>query len=234
MNALFDTAILVEDEPNLASTIKIALKRLGIIPKHATTIREARDHILKAMPEFVLLDRFLPDGDGLNLCEELRKKGFAGVILMLTAAGQTSDRVQGLNAGADDYLPKPFAWEEFEARIRALSRRKPQVAPQTQANAANEEPGLWHQDEARLRIQGPLGWVELTPLEYKLATHLMSAQGAIVNRDDLLKHVWGFTLLPKTRTVDHFMSRLRKHFERNPEEPEHFLTVRGAGYRFQA
>ncbi|MGZ3707264.1 MAG: winged helix-turn-helix domain-containing protein, partial [Bdellovibrionota bacterium] len=77
------------------------------------------------------------------------------------------------------------------------------------------------------------GWVELTPLEFKLAARLILAGGAIVSRDDLLKDVWGFTLLPKTRTVDHFLGRMRKHFEADPENPRHFLTVRGAGYRFE-
>jgi DNA-binding response OmpR family regulator len=86
----------------------------------------------------------------------------------------------------------------------------------------------------RLRILGPKGWVELTPLEFKLANHLIAAEGAIVSREELLKEVWGFRFLPKTRTTDYFLGRLRKVFERNPDSPKHFLTVRGAGYRFSA
>jgi two-component system alkaline phosphatase synthesis response regulator PhoP len=117
---------------------------------------------------------------------------------------------------------------ELSARIEALARRAAQnPAPEI----GSETP--WTLDEGRLRIRGPSGWVELTPLEFKLARHLMDAKGEIVSRDTLLKAVWGFTLLPKTRTVDHFLGRLRKLFERNPEEPAHFITVRGAGYRFQ-
>src|SRR5262249_464480 len=93
---------------------------------------------------------------------------------------------------------------------------------------------LWSLDIDRLRILGPTGWITLTPLEFKLASKLISAKGTIITRDALLKDVWGFNFLPKTRTVDHFLGRLRKRFERNPEEPRHFITVRGAGYRFEA
>lgn len=224
--SLFGSALLLEDEPHLAETLKIALRKLAIPTRHSTTLADAREKLASKSVEFLLLDRTLPDGDGLELCGELREAGFSGVILMLTARGQVEDRVQGLDAGADDYLPKPFSWTELEARIRALARRKaPVSAP---------KPGLWQLEPDRLRIQGPRGWVELTPLEFKLASKLIEAAGSIVTRDELLKDVWGFTLLPKTRTVDHFLGRLRKHFERNPEEPDHFLTVRGAGYRFQA
>jgi DNA-binding response OmpR family regulator len=240
---LFDSALLVEDEPRLADTLKIALRKLEIPARHATTLAAAREQLRAAPVELVLLDRALPDGDGLALCEELRARGYAGAILMLTAQGQVEARVQGLDAGADDYLAKPFSWSELEARIRALARRNRRPAPMagaaTDAGApvatdARAQPPLWTLEPERLRILGPPGWVELTPLEFKLASRLIRASGAIVTRDELLKDVWGFTLLPKTRTVDHFLGRLRKHFERNPEEPDHFLTVRGAGYRFIA
>ena len=234
----FESALLVEDEPQLADTLKIALRKLMIPTRHATTLDEARKILSEKKIEFVLLDRALPDGDGLSLCEELRAEGYTGTILILTASGLMKDRVLGLDAGADDYLPKPFSWEELEARIRALARRKKVLAPAAASNAelaakSHEPPSPWTIEEERLRIHGPLGWVELTPLEFKLALKLIEADGAIVTRDELLKDVWGFKLLPKTRTVDHFLGRLRKHFERNPEEPVHFVTVRGAGYRFE-
>ena len=149
--------------------------------------------------------------------------------------GRCRARVVGLNQGADDYLPKPFSWDELEARIRAFLGRFP-MRPAAADHAEPPNPALacWKLDEYRLRIQGPRGeWIDLTPLEYKLASRLIGASGTIVTRDRLLKDVWGFTLLPKTRTVDHFLGRLRKHFEENPETPKHFITVRGAGYRFE-
>lgn len=231
MSALFQSALLVEDERNLAQALRIALRKLGIKAEHAVNLASARRSLGAegaSQPELVLLDRNLPDGDGIDLCQELREAGYRGMILILTAVGQTEERVRGLMSGADDYLPKPFSWEELSARLHALARRK---ALRQEPAAARDE--TWATDPSRLRILGPLGWKDLTPLEFKLATHLMDARGAIVSRDELLKRVWGFTLLPKTRTVDHFMGRLRKLFEKDAEAPAHFLTVRGAGYRFE-
>ncbi len=222
---VFGRTLLVEDERNLAEALKIGLGRLATPIDHARNLAEAEDAIERARPELIVLDRMLPDGDGLTLCRSLRSGGFGGMILMLTAAGDADARIAGLEGGADDYLAKPFDWDELRARVRALSRRR---------LAGNEgQTSRWTLDDTRLRIQGPVGWVELTPLEYRLAGHLIRSAGAIVSRAELLKEVWGFTLLPKTRTVDHFLGRLRKMFEANPEEPRHFLTVRGAGYRFE-
>jgi len=227
MHSLFSSALLVEDEPNLVTALTVALRKLDIPTVYAPTLAAAKNLIRLKNPEFILLDRSLPDGDGLDLCTSLRQQNYSGTILILTASGQIEDRVDGLNAGADDYLPKPFSWQELEARIRALARRKASFQP------LQNEPVLWHSESSRLQILGPKGWVVLTPLEFKLATNLIQKKGEIISRDGLLKEVWGFTLLPKTRTVDHFLGRLRKHFEHNSEEPRHFLTIRGAGYKFQ-
>ncbi|HTL11076.1 MAG TPA: response regulator transcription factor [Bdellovibrionota bacterium] len=223
----FQRALLVEDEKALGQALQVAVQELGIVTRLSRTLAEARASFEKGEPDLLVLDRTLPDGDGLTLCRELRERGFAGAVLMLTARGAATDRVDGLDAGADDYLPKPFSWDELAARVRALARRVPFRSGQ----ASSEGP--WAMDDSRLRIMGPLGWVALKPLEFKLARCLIEAEGKILGRDDLLRRVWGFTLIPKTRTVDHFMGRLRKRFESDPEQPRHFQTVRGAGYRFQ-
>ncbi len=223
----FTSALLVEDEPSLATALQIALKKLKIYSFCVSTLSEAQRVFKIQKPDFILLDRTLPDGDGLEFCKLLRNENYHGAILILTASGKTEDRIHGLNAGADDYLPKPFSWEELEARINALARR------QTFFQTDLSETALWKVDETRLSVLGPKGWVILTPLEFKLASRLIDQKGKIVSRADLLKNVWGFTLLPKTRTVDHFLGRLRKHFEENPEQPIHFLTIRGAGYKFE-
>lgn len=229
-STLFSTALLVEDEPSLVTALEVALHKLEISVQSVGTLTEARNALKDTLPEFILLDRTLPDGDGLTLCQELRNSSYRGTILILTASGQIEERVQGLNQGADDYLSKPFSWEELEARIRALARRKSRFYP---SNSPELWPKLWEQDHSKLRIYGPKGWVTLTPLEYKLAARMIAQPGKIISRDELLKNVWGFTLLPKTRTVDHFLGRLRKYFEENPEQPKHFLTIRGAGYLFE-
>jgi DNA-binding response OmpR family regulator len=233
-SAAFFSALLVEDEAHLAKALKIAFRKLGIEVRTVTTLKQARLMLTEFEPELVVLDRELPDGDGLSLCSELRARDYSGAILMLTARGEVEARVEGLRSGADDYLPKPFSWEELAARLEALARRSRFPKAEARTPDPGADPKLWTCEEKRLRIRGPRGWVELTPLEYKLAQHLIGAQGEIVTREALLKQVWGFTLLPKTRTVDHFLGRLRKAFETNPEDPKHFLTVRGAGYRFNA
>ncbi len=227
----FRSVLLVEDETALAQTLKIALSRLQIPEiRHSTTLKEARSLFTKSRPDLLILDRNLPDGDGLDLCRKLRAEKYDGTILCLTAKGEMEDRVAGLDSGADDYLAKPFHWEELAARIRALGRRR-ETKP---APPPAEVVELWKTEPDRLRIHGPKGWVELTPLEFKLATHLITAAGSIVSREELLKEVWGFRFLPKTRTTDYFLGRLRKYFELDPDAPKHFVTVRGAGYRFIA
>ncbi len=224
---LFRNVLLIEDEPALAATLEVALKPFSEqLPKHALNLQDARK-IFRAEPiEFVVIDRQLPDGDGVDFCQEIRSKGFKGMILFLTARGAIEDRVQGLKSGADDYLAKPFSLEELKARIEALARRKPEFVPPRAVE-------LWTIDETSLSIDGPIGQVVLTPLEFKMVKHLMDADGAIVSREQLLRDVWGFRFLPQTRTVDYFMGRLRKKFEQDPENPAHFLTVRGAGYKFK-
>lgn len=240
---VFSTALLVEDEPHLATSLEVALRKMEIQTRVAGTVAEAKVFLSESLPEFILLDRMLPDGDGLSICSWLREKDYHGAILVLTASGQTEERVRGLNSGADDYLAKPFSWEELEARIKALARRHAAVSalasPSAPALSSSKgpapapSPSLWTIDENRLRIFGKSGWIELTPLEFKLASKLITNPGINVSRDELLSQVWGFRFLPKTRTVDHFLGRLRKYFEPDCENPRHFLTIRGAGYRFE-
>ena len=235
----FKSLLLVEDELSLAETLKIALKKLNIGKvTHAKTLDEARKILEAGLPEAVILDRTLPDGDGMELCSELRARAYTGAILFLTARGQVEERLAGFRSGADDYLPKPFVLEELQMRLSALSRRLSQsvseVLPKKVTQKNEEKISLWSRDPDRLRVYGQKGWAKVTPLEYKLATHLMDANGSIVSRETLLKEVWGFRFLPKTRTVDFFMGRLRKRFEIDPDAPKHFLTVRGHGFRFSA
>ncbi len=231
----FKSALLLEDEPNLALALELSLRRLGVETLHHVTTLAAASELWAVLtkegrtPELALLDRMLPDGDGLSFCRELRRRGYAGRILVLTASGHVEAKVEGLDAGADDYIPKPFSWEELEARVRALARR---ASPPTPAAGAPREDEPWAVDESNLRIRGPRGWVEMTPLEFKLVRKLVESGGRIVSRDELLTDVWGFKWLPRTRTVDYFMGRVRKNFEADPERPRHFLTVRGVGYRF--
>jgi DNA-binding response OmpR family regulator len=225
----FRDVLVVEDEPQLARTLGVALKHLALPARFASTLQAARDEIEKRVPDLVLLDRMLPDGDGVTLCQEIRGR-FAGglpLVMILSARSESPERVLGLDAGADDYLPKPFSIDELHARIRALSRRYPASAPE-----AKSIEGLWDLNSDTQQVLGPKGWVGVTQLEFKLLEKFLAHPGRVVSRDDLLKDVWGFQWLPKTRTVDFFISRVRKNFEIDPDHPRHFITVRGVGYRF--
>ncbi|MBN21458.1 MAG: DNA-binding response regulator [Bdellovibrionaceae bacterium] len=225
---LFKHILIVEDEFHLGEALTVSLRKLADYVEKVSTIESARYYLethWDSLPDLVVLDRNLPDGDGIQFCRELRNHGNTGMILMLTAQSGIEQRIEGLDAGADDYLPKPFSWEELKARLKALARRLPE-------KKASIDP-LWSMDFKKLQIKGPAGWVRLTPLEFKLAAALIHANGEIVGRDQLLREVWGFQLLPQTRTVDLFMSKLRKRFEPDPERPLYFKTIRGAGYSFQ-
>lgn len=220
---LFSHALLVEDEPAFARVLLHALHEMNIPVRHAADLREARKILKSQTVDLILLDRNLPDGDGLSLLSQLPSARPA--VLVLSARGELDDRVTGLNQGADDYLPKPFRLEEFEARLKAIARRVRPI-PET------PQP-LWTIDLDRSRVFGPRGWQELTPLELKFFRILSENADKIVPRRKLLTEVWGMSLLTRTRSVDQFLARLRKYFELHPEDPQHFLTYRGQGYLFK-
>lgn len=230
----FRDVLVLEDEVQLARTLAVAMKQLGLNARFASTLEQARQAIHSQMPDLLLLDRTVPDGDGLELCRELRNSpppATVPMILILSARGEANDRIAGLDQGADDYLPKPFSLDELHARIRALSRRFTMAAPPT-PQLKSAATSLWTLDHDHQKVLGPRGWIEVTQLEFKLLSKFFNQPGEVLSRDDLLKDVWGFQWLPKTRTVDFFMTRVRKNFEKDPNNPRHFLTVRGVGYRF--
>lgn len=238
MSALsFSRVLLVEDEPQLAQALGVALSKLGLRATRAATLEKARAALAVEFPELVLLDRMLPDGDGIQLLHEIaqarsaRLEGDDPMVLILSAQDSTQDRVDGLNAGADDYLPKPFSFQELEARIHALSRRRARTS--IESHAIDSIARVWRLDPSNLRVTGPSGAKTLTPLEFKFIQKLVESEGQIVSREALLKEVWGFSLLPRTRTVDQFLARMRRYFEIDAEKPRHFLTHRGAGYVFK-
>lgn len=223
--------IVLEDEPQLAKTLSYALKHLSLDATIVTTLKQAQEQILKIRPDLLILDRMVPDGDGLSICKWLRQQKLDNepMILVLSAKGTAEERILGLDAGADDYLPKPFNFDELASRIKALARRYRKNTPTIAPAEPNE---LWSVNPDNLKILGPKGWISVTQLELKLLSKFFSHPREVISRDDLLKDVWGFQWLPKTRTVDFFMTRVRKNFEIDPNNPKHFITVRGVGYRF--
>lgn len=212
--------LLVEDEVVLADTLLLSLKKLGYDCSHARTLKEARELLKKNRFDLFILDRNLPDGEGTRLLKDPNRGG--AMSLILSSKSSVAEKVEGLNYGADDYLAKPFSYLELSARLQALERRRPTV----------ENAEYWTSDETTLSIQTPRGKIELTPLEFKFLTYLIARRNTIVSKSRLLQEVWGFTFLPKTRTVDYVITNLRKRIEEEPDSPKHLLTIRGAGVKF--
>ena len=217
--------LLVEDDPTLSMSLEVSLRSRGHELTSCRLLSEAKSLSADQGFDLILLDLGLPDGDGIELCETLRQRGSIVPILMLTARGTVEARVEGLSAGADDYLPKPFELPELVARVDALLRRK-----------------AWHGPGERLRLgrmeidfRARQAWqdgesMHLTDMEYRVLEYLVDRTGDVVSREELLERVWRLSPRSRTRTVDVFMSRLRRYLE--PEKGAKVLvTVRGEGYR---
>ncbi len=229
--------LLVDDEDHLAAGLKLNFELEGYAVDIAATTREAA-RLLVRPDAFaaIVLDVMLPDLDGFTLCQRLRDSGNYTPVIMLTARADPEDRVRGLEAGADDYLVKPFLLDELLARVRSLIRRArwdqaraggAAVADTLQFGEASVD---FATCEATIRGQ-PL---HLTRLELDLLKYFAEHPGRVLSRQELLENVWHLRNYPNTRTVDNFVARLRKHFEPQPRRPVHILSVRGAGYRFVA
>lgn len=224
--------LLVEDELSLAAGIRENLEAEGYAVEHISHGSAALARILEAEFDLVVLDVMLPGLDGLSICEQARAAGRDVPILFLTAKGDGDDRIRGLEAGGDDYLAKPFRLEEFLLRVQAILRRRLWLA------AAGRRANVLRFGGNEFDVGAMQGrsWDgrshELTQKEAMILQTLADRDGEVVSRDELLDAVWGYEVFPSTRTIDNFIVRLRKRFERRPEEPVHFHTVRGIGYRF--
>jgi DNA-binding response OmpR family regulator len=214
--------LLVEDEPVLGDAIRLSLSKMGLECEWVTTLQEARSALSRERFDLWVLDRNLPDGEGTALLSTSGRSH--ALVLILSSKSGVEERVQGLKMGADDYLPKPFSYRELEARLEALSRRLPPAS----SSATGTH---WVLDRDSLKLRTERVEVVLTPLEFKFMEYLLAREGSIVSKDRLLKDVWGFAFLPKTRTVDYLINQLRKRIEPDPEHPRHLLTIRGAGVK---
>ena len=219
--------LLLEDDPAIARTAAYALQREGLAVTHVLLVGEARSRVLRARPDALVLDIGLPDGNGLDLCRELRRHADAAVralpMLMLTARGEEIDRVLGLEMGADDYLTKPFSPRELVARVRALLRRAALSPPPS-------SPRRFELDEAGQRIRYAGSWLSLTRLEYGLLRTLLAAPSRIHSRAALLDAVWGGASEANDRTVDTHVKTLRAKLREVTPGLDPIATHRGLGY----
>jgi two-component system alkaline phosphatase synthesis response regulator PhoP len=226
--------LVVEDDANLAAGVMENLRVEGYEVSLAGDGEQALSWLAAHNCALVILDVMLPGADGLTVCRTLRERGNTTPVLFLTARGDPADRVRGLEAGGDDYLAKPFHLQEFLLRVRAILRRWDwyRSASATADTAVLRFGG----NEVDFRVFRARAWTgeaqELTEKEAMILKVLAEHAGQIVSREDLLERVWGYDVFPSTRTVDNFILRLRKRFEKDPANPRHFLTVWGVGYRF--
>ncbi|MEZ5302420.1 MAG: response regulator transcription factor [Verrucomicrobiales bacterium] len=221
--------LIAEDEPAMRTALTDLLEAEGYRTIAANDGAQALNRALREKPDLILLDVMMPKVDGFSVCKALRKAGANAPILMLTARGQITDRVAGLDAGADDYLPKPFSSAELLARVRALLRRRQRNEPVEKVAIGSATIDFTRMEAARGRRK-----LHLTPKEFAMLRLLAEARGAVVTREDFLDAAWGYGAFPTTRTVDNHIAKLRAKLETDAAHPQFIHTVPGKGYRLSA
>jgi len=227
------TLLLVDDEATLREPLAAYLARQGFVVREAASAAAARGALTEAIPDLVLLDVMMPGEDGLSLCRHLVEAKAIPTIL-LTAKGEPTDRIVGLEIGADDYVVKPFEPRELVARIRSVLRRAQRPAPTPQDDALYEFEG-WRLDPLKRRLTDPEGaTVPISTAEFRLLIAFLDRPRQVIDRDRLLDLVQGREAHLFDRAVDNQVSRLRRKIEADSRNPHFVQTVRGGGYRFAA
>lgn len=220
--------LVVEDEPALLRGLADNLKRELHDVSTATDGETAYRLMKEQKPDLVILDLMLPKLSGYEVCRQARAEGLTTPILILTARGEETDRVLGLDLGADDYVTKPFSVRELLARVRALLRRA-QPAKATLDRLTVEDVTI---DFRKYEARKAGVTLDMTRREFQILQALASRPGEVVTRDELLSQVWGMEVSITTRTIDNHIAGLRAKLERDAAQPTHLLTVRGVGYKW--
>lgn len=222
------TILIVEDEPHIVLGLKDALEFEGYDVEVATNGRDGIALAKQKKPDLILLDLMLPDINGYQVCEEVRRWDPFIPVIMLTARSQEVDKIRGLDSGADDYVTKPFSVAELIARIRALVRRasRSTTGALELLKVGDADVNLTAQTITRAGQEYRLSFYEV-----ELLRVLHERRGQPVQRDDILQRIWGLDGTSTNRTVDNFIVKLRKKIEKHPDRPEHILTVYGYGYK---
>ncbi len=221
-------ALIVEDEPNIRRFVRLALEGEGWTVHDAATVKQGLIDAGTRRPDLVVLDLGLPDGDGVDFLRDLR--GWSTVpVIVLSARGAEEDKIAALDAGADDYLSKPFGVGELMARVRVALRR-------SQARASEQQDPVFRfgdveVDQAARRVRRGGAEVHLTPIEYRLLSHLIANAGKVLTHRQLLKAVWGPAHVEQNHYLRVYMGNLRQKLEAEPASPRHLLTETAVGYR---
>lgn len=223
--------LLVEDEKHLAKGLKFNLEKEGYKVVLAENGIAALETLGAQDFDMLILDLMLPELGGLEVTKKIRETNIRFPILMLTAKSNDEDRALGLKAGADDYLTKPFHLPELLLRVKGILRRSEWYKESIHDQEVFHFSNMWI-DFTTGRAKGCAGEFFLTVREAQVMKLLVSKKGGVVTREELLEKVWGYSPETETRTLDNFIVRLRKYFEKNPQNPKHILTIREKGYQF--
>ena len=224
------TVLIIEDERPIVEILKFNLVREGYDTLEALDGLEGLEIARTKDPDLILLDVMLPGMNGFDICAALRQEGFTVPILMLTAREEERDKVFGLEAGADDYITKPFSMHELLARVKANIRRRSMDAEAKSASAEKLKAANLTIDLSSMTVYKDGEAVEVSQKEYDLLTTILSQKGKVWSREELLEKVWNYDYYGDTRTVDVTVRRLREKIEADPGDPTVIKTKRGAGY----
>ena len=227
------TILMVEDEESITVPLAEALRREGFETQVAGSVAEALEKAGQQMPDLVLLDVMLPDGSGYDVCRTLRERSKVPII-MLTARGEETDRIVGLELGADDYIVKPFSAREVAARIRAVLRRTGDAQSAAAGREGSLEIGPVRVDRERREASVGGEVIPLTRKEFELLDLLLREAGAVISRERLIDEVWDTNWFGSTKTLDVHVSSLRRKLGDDSQNPRFIHTVRGVGFRFAA
>ncbi len=219
--------LVIEDEPDIVRGLRDALEFEGFEVQSRGTGAEGMVAAFDWAPDAVLLDLMLPDDNGYRVCETLRQRDQTVPIIILTAKAQESDKIRGLDAGADDYVTKPFSVAELIARINAIFRRQARMAHSDETFSI----GSWLINARKHTMSRGRTSKRLTFYELEVLKLLRERRDETVSRDELLEKVWGIQAAPTSRTVDNFIVKLRRKLEEDQKSPRHILTVYGLGYK---
>ncbi|HWO15509.1 MAG TPA: response regulator transcription factor [Solirubrobacterales bacterium] len=222
--------LLVDDEQSIQTLLSYPLRKDGYHVTSAQDGSEALQRFTEARFDLVILDLMLPKLDGVEVCRRLRSRSQVPII-MLTAKGSETDKVAGLEVGADDYITKPFSMREFRSRVKAALRRSRMVGELPREEAI--ESGELKIDFGRRLVTLDGEAVKVTYVEFEILGALARTPGRVLSRETLLEHVWGDSEYRDPRTVDVHIRHLREKLEADPKNPEYLFTVRGVGYRFK-
>jgi DNA-binding response OmpR family regulator len=222
-----ETVLIVEDDPTMLRGLKDNFEFKGYKVITASDGEKGLDAALNAKPDLILLDIMLPKINGYEICRLIREQKLDMPIIMLTAKGEESDIVLGLNLGADDYVTKPFSIKELLARAAAFLRRAKKEVEDI------HEFGLYRLDLSARRLTRKGKEIELSPKEFDLLAFFIKRQGRALTRDEILNAVWGYDCIVTPRSIDRFVTTLRDKIEPDPSKPVFIHTIRQIGYRFE-